>query len=297
MQFSLLLRLFLTNLVLIHSYTTTKQINLLKNRLQSINTHTTTNLSYKSFKLNSSYTNSEKLYQRSDSNENNNNNSLPSRRNEPKLNIQSYLWPKGEIKLKFFLILSMIFMILGKIFIIKVPFLLQNAIDTLATAYNMNNISIMYSKISISFLLYGLSRTLSCICAEIKTCLFAHVSFTALRKFANQIFQHLHELDAQFHLKTPSGVMSVAYVRAIRGFQALMFQIVFSVMPTILELGMVCTILYNKCGRIFTGVTLLTFSMYLLFTIAVTQWRIKLRQELVDVDNARNGFFIGKRVV
>ena len=186
-------------------------------------------------------------------------------------------------------------MILGKIFIIKVPFLLQNAIDTLSKAYNMNTLSTMYTKISISFLLYGLSRTLSCICAEIKTCLFAHVSFTALKKFANQIFQHLHELDAQFHLKTPSGVMSVAYVRAIRGFQALMFQIVFSVMPTILELGMVCTILYKKCGRIFTGVTLLTFSMYLLFTIVVTQWRIKLRQELVDVDNARNGFFIGKR--
>eukprot|EP00597_Dinobryon_sp_UTEXLB2267_P009408 CAMPEP_0170088524 /NCGR_PEP_ID=MMETSP0019_2-20121128/22774_1 /TAXON_ID=98059 /ORGANISM="Dinobryon sp., Strain UTEXLB2267" /LENGTH=527 /DNA_ID=CAMNT_0010306805 /DNA_START=783 /DNA_END=2363 /DNA_ORIENTATION=+ len=35
-----------------------------------------------------------------------------------------------------------------------------------------------------------------------------------------------------------------------------------------------------------------TFSLYLAFTVWVTQWRVKLRQDLVDTDNARNGFFI-----
>jgi ABC-type transport system involved in Fe-S cluster assembly fused permease/ATPase subunit len=59
-----------------------------------------------------------------------------------------------------------------------------------------------------------------------------------------QIFTHLHTLDSEFFTSTPSGVISVAYARAVRGFQTLLFQLVFSVAPTLLELGLVCNILY-----------------------------------------------------
>ena len=139
---------------------------------------------------------------------------------------------------------------------------------------------------------YGLSKALSVVFAEIKTCLFAHVSFSALRRYANQIFQHLHELDAEFHLKTPSGVISVAYVRAIKGFQTIIFQTVFSIIPAALELVLVSNILYKTCGPIFSLITMATFSLYLIFTVWITQWRIRLRKQLVEVDNARNGYFI-----
>jgi ATP-binding cassette subfamily B protein len=42
----------------------------------------------------------------------------------------------------------------------------------------------------------------------------------------------------------------------------------------------------------FSTITLTTFTLYLLFTVWITQRRVKLRQELVDVDNARNAYFI-----
>jgi ABC-type transport system involved in Fe-S cluster assembly fused permease/ATPase subunit len=183
-------------------------------------------------------------------------------------------------------------MYLGKWFNVQVPFILQNAIDTLSKSQKLGSMPTVTTSATASLLFYGISKALSTVFAEVKTCLFAHVSFNALRKFANQIFQHLHELDTEFHLKTPSGTISVAYVRAIRGFQTLMFQIVFSVIPAALELFLVSRILHKKCGPMFSTITLTTFTLYLLFTVWITQRRVKLRQELVDVDNARNAYFI-----
>lgn len=216
-----------------------------------------------------------------------------------------YLWPKDDFRLKSFLILSLVAMFLGKWFNIKVPFILQRTIDTISQTASVSNsvagsitksatnpsINVL-STASIAILYYGLSRALSVIFSEIKTCLFTNVSQNVLRKFANEIFTHLHSLDSQFHLRTPSGVVSVAYVRAIRGFQGFMFQLIFSVLPTILELFLVSKILYTKFGMIFTMITLLTFISYLSFTIFITQWRVEMRQEIVDIDNQRNGFFI-----
>ena len=211
-----------------------------------------------------------------------------------------YLWPRDNLRLRFFLILSMVFMFLGKWFNVKVPFILQRAIDTASKSSSVtsgvlggsNPLSIGTTSAAAAIALYGVSRALSVVCSEIKTCLFAHVSQNVLRKFANNIFSHLHSLDSEFHLQTPSGVISVAYVRAVRGFQTMLFQLVFSVLPTMLELALVSNILYKRCGSIFAGVTLTTFTVYLAFTVWITQWRIDIRKELVDVDNKRNGFFI-----
>jgi ABC-type transport system involved in Fe-S cluster assembly fused permease/ATPase subunit len=145
---------------------------------------------------------------------------------------------------------------------------------------------------ALAFVFYGATRALSVVASEIKTCLFASVSQNALRKFAHQIFTHLHTLDTDFHLRTPSGTVSVAYVRAVRGFQTLLFQIIFSVAPTIIELALVSNVLFTRYGPLFSAVTLVTFLSYLCYTVWITEWRVALRREMVETDNARNGFFI-----
>lgn len=232
---------------------------------------------------------------------------------ENQLPMLQYLWPKDNFRLRLFLVTSMVFMFVGKWLNVKVPFMLQKAIDAVSASVAASGASAAGSQIagsqtsaanSLGLLVggstgaaaalafYGIARAMSVVCAEAKTCLFTHVSQNVLRKFASNIFSHLHSLNSDFHLETPSGVISVAYVRAVRGFQTMLFQIVFSVAPTLLELIMVSNVLYKRCGPIFTGVTLMTFTVYLLFTVWITQWRIDIRKELVDVDNTRNGFFI-----
>lgn len=206
---------------------------------------------------------------------------------ENQMSLMNLLWNGNSVKLRSYLVMAMAFMFFGKWFNLRVPFILQKAVDGIS----VNTVQATKS-ITVAFAMYGLARAFSVVCAEIKTCLFIHVSQNVLRKFGGQIFRHLHSLDSAFHLGTPSGVISVAYVRAIRGFQTMLFQLVFSVAPTILELVMVSHILMNRFGGIFAGITLTTFCAYLAFTVWITQWRIHLRQEMVEVDNKRNGFFI-----
>jgi ABC-type transport system involved in Fe-S cluster assembly fused permease/ATPase subunit len=203
-----------------------------------------------------------------------------------------YLWPPGKPKLKIALILSMVFLYAGKWFNLQVPFLLQKAVDTISKARQYDAVTTGTVSAAAAVTLYGLSRALSTICQEVKVCLFSHVSQNVLKEFAAHIFGHLHTLDSEYHLQTPSGVISVAYVRAIRGFQTILLQLVFSVAPAALELFMVSRVLFAKSGPLFAGITMCTFFAYLLFTIWITQFRVRLRQELVDVDNARNGYFI-----
>jgi ABC-type transport system involved in Fe-S cluster assembly fused permease/ATPase subunit len=187
----------------------------------------------------------------------------------------------------------MFFMFTGKWFNTRVPFMLQKAIDSIpGTLQAGGAVKGAGMSVAMAVLFYGLSRATAVFCEELKTCLFTNVSQNVLRKFAHQIFTHLHTLGADFHLQTPSGVISVAYVRAVRGFQALMFQLVFSVAPMALELAMVARIMYKRFSPTFSAITLATFTSYLIFTIYVTQWRVRLRKEIVEVDNARNGFFI-----
>jgi len=206
-----------------------------------------------------------------------------------------YIWPRDSPKLKFYLVASLCFMVLGKWFNTKVPFILQRAIDGIpATVQGSTSSALQTSGISVALaiLAYGIARAAAVFCEELKTCLFTNVSQSVLRKFAYQIFTHLHTLGTDFHLQTPSGVISVAYVRAVRGFQQLMFQLIFSVLPVTLELGMVANILYRKFSPTFAAITLTTFASYIMFTVFITQWRVSLRRQIVEVDNTRNGFFI-----
>ena len=209
------------------------------------------------------------------------------------------MWPGDDLRLRIYLVLSMVCMFLGKYFNVQVPFVLQRAIDSAARTAGLGLASntFLASATGKLMLLYGASRALSVVLSEVKTCLFASVSQNILRKFAGQIFAHLHGLDSDFHWQTPSGTISVAYVRAIRGLQTMLFQLVFSVAPAFLELAMVAAVLYKRCGPLFAGITLGTFFMYTVFTVWITEWRVALRRELVDVDNARNGFFIDSVLV
>lgn len=206
------------------------------------------------------------------------------------LPILRYLWPKDDPSIQRNLLFSLLLLLASNALSLKVPFILQKAIDDLTA--NSANPSLLLSKITRSFLFYGLLRAAAVVFAEAKACRFALVSQSVLKKFAYTIFCHLHALDSAFHLTTPSGVLSVAYVRAVRGFQTMLLELVFSIAPTVVDLLMVSAILLTKFGWMFSTVTMTTFVLYLLYTIRMTQERVKLRQELVDVDNQRNGFLI-----
>jgi ABC-type multidrug transport system fused ATPase/permease subunit len=172
-------------------------------------------------------------------------------------------------------VLSLCFLFLSKFLSIKVPFLLKRAIDQLNSP-----VALMPTAL---FACYGLARVGAVVTQELKTTIFAYVSQGALRQYALTIFARLHELDSSFHQQHPTGLLSVAYVRGIRGFQTVLFQLVFSVAPTVVEVRpmyhdhvdrpahkhpaqvlMVSVVLARRCGLQFLAATVMTFLVRML---------------------------------
>jgi ABC-type transport system involved in Fe-S cluster assembly fused permease/ATPase subunit len=68
--------------------------------------------------------------------------------------------------------------------------------------------------------------------------------------------------------------------------QAILFQLVFAVVPTLVELFITATVLTQRCGEKYALATLATFVAYCAYTSWITEWRMKIRRNLVR-DRAR----------
>lgn len=77
--------------------------------------------------------------------------------------------------------------------------------------------------------------------------------------------------------------------------QSLLFVLLYSIFPTLLELGLSATVLtrrFSTVGRALTGVTLGTFAVYFAWTALLVEWRIQLRARLNALDSAKGAYFV-----
>ena len=105
---------------------------------------------------------------------------------------------------------------------------------------------------------------------ELRNAVFARVAQHSIRKIAQNVFRHLHNLDLSFHLNRQTGALSKTIDRGSRGISFVLTAMVFNIVPTALELSLVCGILAWKCGAPYAGLAFGTVLLYTAFTLAVT---------------------------
>lgn len=71
-------------------------------------------------------------------------------------------------------------------------------------------------------------------------------------------------------------MLSVSYMRGVRGFQSILFQLVFAVVPTLFELIFTASILTKRCGAKYAIATIVTFVVYCAYTAWITELRMKV---------------------
>ena len=94
-------------------------------------------------------------------------------------------------------------------------------------------------------LAYGLARTLALAFRELQGALFSVVAERAIRQAALKTFRHLHRLALRFHLDRQTGGLSRAIERGSRGIEFLLRVMLFNIIPTALEIGLVCALLWG----------------------------------------------------
>lgn len=189
-----------------------------------------------------------------------------------------FLWPKGEPRLRLFLVLAVICLFGAKVFNVLVPIALKNAVDDVSAGRVPAG----------SVLCYGIFRFLSDSTREMRDCLFNYVSAYASRMISLRVFNHVQGLSLRFHLNRKTGAVLRAVSRGSSAYSDLLRYISFQILPIFFEVGLVSGYLLTKYSWYFGVITISVIVVYVSFTVTVTEWRNKYRRVQTQMDDAFN---------
>ena len=197
-----------------------------------------------------------------------------------------YLWPAGELEMRYRVVASLVLLAAAKVATVSVPILLKYAVDALSRAGVEGEGGIGLIAVPIGFLVaYGMVRILSLGFRELQGAVFAKVAERAIRRAGVQVFRHLHNLAMRFHLERRTGGLSRAIERGTKGIEYVLRMLLFHIVPTVIEIVMVCGLLWAMFDEWFALVTAITVGGYIVWTLMITEWRIKFRQAMNESDS------------
>ena len=151
-----------------------------------------------------------------------------------------FLWPAGEIGLRVRVVVALACLVAAKAINVMVPLLYKQAVDALS----IHDGSLIAVPVAV-LLAYGLARVLNSAFSELRDIAFAKVGQRAIRRVGLRVFLHLHRLALRFHLDRQTGGVSRAVERGTKGIEFLLNFMLFNILPTLLEIGLVTVVLWR----------------------------------------------------
>jgi ATP-binding cassette, subfamily B, heavy metal transporter len=179
---------------------------------------------------------------------------------------------------------ALLFMVGAKLANVSVPLLLKQLIDTMNLQPGDARAVLV---VPVGLLLtYGALRLSTSAFTELRELVFAKATQGAARAIALQTFEHLHALSLRFHLARQTGGMTRDIERGVRGIESLISYSLYSIVPTLIEVGLVLSILAVKFDAMFAWITLSALVFYIFFTVRITEWRTQFRRQANEFDSA-----------
>ena len=188
-----------------------------------------------------------------------------------------YLWEfRGRV------LLALAFLVAAKLANITVPIVMKSIVDGLT-----GDKAILAVPVSL-LLAYALLRLSSTLFNELRDIVFVKVAQRAMRRIALEVFHHLHALSLRFHLDRATGGLTRDIERGTRGISTLLSFMVFSVLPTLLEIALVTGFLIYKFDVWFGVITVAALVLYVALTFTISEWRTAHRRQMNDMDSKAN---------
>ncbi len=190
-----------------------------------------------------------------------------------------YLWAwKGRV------LFALGCLLVAKLTNVAVPLIFKNIIDTLTVPQEQALLLVPIGLLAA----YGALRFSTSMFTELREILFAKVTQRAVRTIALQVFEHLHALSLRFHLERQTGGLTRDIERGTRSINSLISYTLYSILPTLVEIALVLGILGQRYDISFTLITLGTLTLYVTYTVVITNWRTHLRRTVNELDSAAN---------
>ena len=209
-----------------------------------------------------------------------------------KLNVRRWLrtiWPflleyRGRV------VGAMACLLAAKLASVVMPFLLKYQVDHLDQQGVIGG-SVDSAEWWVAFpllllLAYGAVRFVSVFAGELRDLLFGRVAERVMRRMSLTLFRHLHSLSLAFHLDRQTGALQRDIERGTQGISFLMRFLIFNILPTFLELGLVIVLLLINYPPVFALITLMAVVLYVGYSVKVTEWRTRFVREANQMDSS-----------
>jgi len=178
---------------------------------------------------------------------------------------------------------AMAFLVVAKLANVALPLVLKQIVDGLDKSQQ----DLIVLPLSL-LLAYGALRLSTVLLGELRDLVFGRVTERSMRRIALKVFQHLHALDLDFHLSRRTGGLSRDIERGTAGISFLLRFMLFNILPTLLEIGLVAGILLFSYDPWFAVITLGSVVLYIGFSVTFTEFRTKYVREANSLDSNAN---------
>eukprot|EP01090_Pellita_catalonica_P019968 TRINITY_DN6946_c0_g1_i1.p1 TRINITY_DN6946_c0_g1~~TRINITY_DN6946_c0_g1_i1.p1 ORF type:complete len:615 (+),score=92.86 TRINITY_DN6946_c0_g1_i1:35-1879(+) len=193
-------------------------------------------------------------------------------------NLSPYLWPKGDWYMRLRVVLSVICLVGSKIASVMIPITYKNSVNELSDGVFPTNWIIMYAVLKLA----------STAIVDLRDTIFVRVNQEARKNAGVDLFNHLHSLSLRFHVHRQTGAILRVFERGQTGITYLLRMLLFNIVPTFLEIGMVIVILLFEAQVFFSMIIFASVVGYVIYTFTITEWRTKFRRLMNEQDNDAN---------
>jgi ABC-type transport system involved in Fe-S cluster assembly fused permease/ATPase subunit len=189
-----------------------------------------------------------------------------------------YLW-----RYRLRVLVALAFLVAAKLANVGVPLLLKELVDSFGLgAGDARAVLVVPAGL---LLAYGLLRLSTSVFTELRELVFAKATEGASRSISLQAFRHLHDLSLRFHLERQTGGMTRDIERGTRAVHSLISYSLYSIFPTLVEVGLVLGLLAVRFDAMFAWITVAALAGYIAYTVSVTEWRTRFRKEMNELDS------------
>ena len=180
------------------------------------------------------------------------------------------------------IVLALLCLIGAKVASVGLPFVLKHLVDDLEQG---TDAGVMIALPLGLLLAYGCVRFANVLFGELRDTLFGRVTERAMRRIGLKVFEHLHALDLEFHLNRRTGGLSRDIERGTNGISFLLRFMVFNIVPTFIEIGLVIVLLWVNYSIWYALIIFLAVSSYVGFSVFATEWRTRFVREANEAES------------
>jgi ATP-binding cassette subfamily B protein len=179
--------------------------------------------------------------------------------------------------------ISIALLLVAKVATVAVPLVLKRIIDAFSLASLPSRLP-WYLLVG-----YAVLRFSSTLFNEWRDLLFARVTQSTVSSYARKTFAHLHALGPRFHARRQVGTLLPDIDRGTSGIAYLLGVGLFTIVPTLVEIGLVLVVMLRRYAGDFAAIILVTFLLYAGFTLVFTAQRVIYQRRVNKLDSRAKG--------